>query len=74
MVEERLSKRFTRERTSFHWKSGELLDNQMRKISYYHLYLPEVDKTLLLNNQYGEGAFLIEGDFAVREARKSHLK
>jgi hypothetical protein len=46
----------------------------MRKVSYYHLYLPELNKTLLLNNQYGEGAFLIEGDFDLREAKKSDLK
>ena len=74
MVEERLSSKLSRERTTFHWKIGTLNDNQMRKTSYYHLYVPEFDKTLLLNNQYGEWAFVVEGNFNIREARKSDLK
>ena len=74
LVEEWLSKTLGRARRTFHRKEGILRDNQMRKVSYYHIYIPEANKTLLLNNQYGEGIFLVEGDFSLREAKKSDLK
>ena len=65
LMEAWLSHKLGKERESLHRKEGILRNNQMRKVSYYHIYIPEMNKTLLLNNQYGEGVFLIEGDFLV---------
>lgn len=65
LLEKFLSERLKRERTSFNWKKGILQDNQMRKVSYYYLYLPEFDKTILLNNQYWESSFILDWSFDV---------
>ena len=74
LIEEWLSKKLWKERTSFHRKVGILRDNQMRKVSYFQMYLPEYDTTLLLNNQYGEGIFVINGKFEDWNTTKSELK
>ena len=74
LVEQFLSEYLWRERSMFQWKTGILRSNQMRKVSYYHLYLSEINKTLLLNNQYGEWCFVLDGYFDMWEAKKSDIK
>lgn len=65
LLEKCLSEWLNKERNSFNWKKGILHDNQMRKISYYYLYLLEFDKTIILNNQYWESSFVLNGKFDV---------
>ena len=74
LVERFLSQYFKRERKTFQWKVWVLQSNQIRKMSYYHLYLPEINKTLLLNNQYWEWCFFLKGDFNNWNYTKNSLK